>query len=159
MPTCKFTRKTLSHILLNIFCLHRSSRPEVLLRKGAPKICSKFTGEHPCRSAISIKLLCSFIEIAFWHGCSPVNLLHIFRTQKNPSGWLLLPSFSKNASWLLLPKRLWKCASKFFFRKYKQKVVLLVIYLFNYNSFKLTSSMLNVTFDVASGCLEYGFCK
>ena len=22
----------------------------------------------------------NFIEIALWHGCSPVNLLHIFRT-------------------------------------------------------------------------------
>ena len=36
----------------------RTSRPEVFLRKGVLKICSKFTGEHPCRSAISIKLLC-----------------------------------------------------------------------------------------------------
>ena len=29
---------------------------------------------------------------ALWHGCSPVNLLHIFRTPflKNTSGWLLL---------------------------------------------------------------------
>ena len=27
------------------------------------QICSKFTGEHPCRSVISIKLLCNFIEI------------------------------------------------------------------------------------------------
>ena len=31
-------------------------------------------------------------EIALWHGCSPVNLPHIFRTPfpKNTSGWLLL---------------------------------------------------------------------
>ena len=43
---------------------HRSSRPEVFLRKDVLKICSKFTGEHPRRSAISIKLLCNFIEIA-----------------------------------------------------------------------------------------------
>ena len=35
----------------------RSSRPEVFLRKGVLKICSKFTGGHPCRSAISIKFL------------------------------------------------------------------------------------------------------
>ena len=28
----------------------------------------------------SIKLLCNFIEIALRHGCSPANLLHIFRT-------------------------------------------------------------------------------
>ena len=42
--------------------LYRSSRPEVFLGKGALKICSKFTGEHSCRNAISIKLLCNFIE-------------------------------------------------------------------------------------------------
>ena len=29
----------------------RSSRPELFLGKGALKICSKFTGEHPCRRA------------------------------------------------------------------------------------------------------------
>ena len=47
----------------------RSSRPEVLLRKGVLKICN-------------------FIEIALQHGCSPVNLLHIFRTPflSNTSG-------------------------------------------------------------------------
>ena len=34
----------------------------------------------------------NFIEIKFCHGCSPVNLLHIFRTTfpKNISGVLLL---------------------------------------------------------------------
>ena len=70
----------------------RSSHLEVFLGKGFLKICSKFTGEHACRSAMSIKLLCSFIEIALRHGCSPVNLLHIFRTPflKNTSGRLLL---------------------------------------------------------------------
>ena len=34
-----------------------SSRLEVFLRKGVLKICSKFTGEHPCWFVISIKLL------------------------------------------------------------------------------------------------------
>ena len=34
----------------------KSSHPGVLLGKDVPKICSKFTEEHPCRSAISIKL-------------------------------------------------------------------------------------------------------
>ena len=35
---------------------------------------------------------CNFIEIALRHGCSPVNLLHIFKTlfPKNTSGRLLL---------------------------------------------------------------------
>ena len=71
---------------------NRSSRPEMFCEKGVLKICSKFTGEHPCRSAISIKLLCNFIEIALWHGCSPVNLPHIFRITflKNTAGRLLL---------------------------------------------------------------------
>ena len=56
------------------------SPPEVFLGKDVLKICSKFKGERLCRNAISIKLLCNFIEIALEHGCSPVNLLHIFRT-------------------------------------------------------------------------------
>ena len=70
----------------------RSSRPEVLLGKDVLKICSKFTGEYPCRSVISIKLLCNFTEITLRHGCSPLNLLDTFRTPffKNTSGWLLL---------------------------------------------------------------------
>ena len=56
------------------------------------EICSKFTGENPCRSVIPIKLLYNFIEIALCHGCSIVNLLHIFWTPfpKNTSGRLLL---------------------------------------------------------------------
>ena len=61
----------------------------------------------------------------------------------------ILPSFSQNASRLLLPKRFWKCESTISFRKYKQKVVLLLlIYLFNYDSSKSNFFMLNMTFDV-----------
>ena len=37
--------------------IYRSSHPEVFLKKGVLKICSKFAGEHPCQSVISIKLL------------------------------------------------------------------------------------------------------
>ena len=61
----------------------------MFLRKDVLKMCSKFTGDHPCRSAISIKLL---IEIALRHGYSPENLVHIFRTPflNNTSGRLLL---------------------------------------------------------------------
>ena len=56
------------------------------------KICCKFTGEPPCRSAITMKLLYNFIEIALRYGCAPVNLLHMFWTPfpKNTSGRLLL---------------------------------------------------------------------
>ena len=70
---------------------YRSNHPEVFLGKGVLKTCSKFAGEHQCQSAILIKLLCNFIEITLRHGCSPVNLLHIFRTPflKNTYKWLL----------------------------------------------------------------------
>ena len=69
---------------------YRSS--QVFLGKSVPKICSKFTVAHLCQSAISIKLPSNFIEIALRHGCSPVNLLYIFRTpfSRKTSGWLLL---------------------------------------------------------------------
>ena len=72
--------------------IFRSSHPELFLRKGVLKRCSKFTGEHLCQSVISIKMLCNFIEITLRHGCSPINLLHIFRTPffRNTNGWLLL---------------------------------------------------------------------
>ena len=65
---------------------------EVFLGKGVLKICSKFTGEHPCQSTILTKFQSNFIEITFRHGCSPVNLVHIFRIPfvKNIFGRLLL---------------------------------------------------------------------
>ena len=83
---------TVQHIRKFQNTFHRSSRPEVFLGKGILKICSNFTGEYTYRSAISIKLLWNFIEIAICHGCSPVNLFHIFRTPfpKNAPGRLLL---------------------------------------------------------------------
>ena len=88
------TNRRIYHLKTNLIMLifYRSSRPEVFLRKGVLKICCKFTGVHPCRSVISIKLQSKFIEIALRLGCSPVNLLHISRTPfpKNTSGCLLL---------------------------------------------------------------------
>ena len=59
---------------------NRISILEVFFWKDVLKICNKFTGEHPCWSAISKKLQSIFFEITLQHGCSPVNLLHIFRT-------------------------------------------------------------------------------
>ena len=72
-------------------CLFRSSHLEMFLQKGVLKLCRKFTGEHSCRSAVSIKLQSNLIEITLRHGCSPVSLLHIFRTAflKNNPEWLL----------------------------------------------------------------------
>ena len=72
--------------------LNKTSPTEVLLGKGLLKISSKVTIEHSYQSAISMKLLSNFIEIAFRHGCPPVNLLHIFGTPipKNTSEGLFL---------------------------------------------------------------------
>ena len=80
--------------------ISKSSRPEVFLGKDVLKICSKFTGEHLCR----------FIEIALRHGCSPVILLHIFRTTfpKNTSARLLLNFPVRDFSRVLYPLRLEK---------------------------------------------------
>ena len=51
-----------------------------------------YTGEHPCRSVIPVTMQSNFIKITLWLGCSPENLLHIFRTPfpENTSGGLLL---------------------------------------------------------------------
>ena len=53
-----------------VWCMYpkrssRSSHPEGFLGKGVPKICNKFTGEHPCWSVISIKLQSNFSEHLF----------------------------------------------------------------------------------------------
>ena len=90
-----FLRSFSLHFWLNQFSVKvssRSSHPEVFLRKGVVKICSKFIGEQPSRGVISIKLQSNFIEIALRHGYSPGNLLHIFKRPfpRNISGWLLL---------------------------------------------------------------------
>ena len=75
----------------------RSIPPDAFLGKDALKICSKFTGEHACQGVISIKLLGNFIKMTRRHGCSPVNLLHIFRKP-----------FLKNTSWGLLLYLSWR---------------------------------------------------
>ena len=58
--------------------LFRSSHPEVILRKGVPKKCSKFTGEHP-------KLQSNFIEIALPHECYLSYLIAIYVFQVKSS--------------------------------------------------------------------------
>ena len=55
--------------------------------------------------------------------------------------------FSENSRLLFL-KSLWKWASTISFRKHQRKVVLLAIYLFNYDSYKSIFFMLNMAFDV-----------
>ena len=68
-----------------------------MLWKGVLKICRKFTREHPCRSAISVKLQSNFIEMAPWHECSPVYMLHILRAPF-PKNMLLAGFFWRNVT-------------------------------------------------------------
>ena len=90
-----------------VFVNNRSSHSVVFLGKGVLKICSKFTREHQSRSAISMKLLCNFIEITLRHGCSPLDLMHIFRTlfYKSSSSGLFL-AFVPNAR-KYVKRRIW----------------------------------------------------
>ena len=70
-------------------------------------------------SVILIKLLCNFIEFALWHGRSPVNLLHFFRTL-----------FLKNTSeGLLLLLKNFKVSVKIFMYNLQIKNLVLVLYI------------------------------
>ena len=85
---------------------YRNSRAEVFLRKDVLKICSKFTGEHPCLSAISTKLQSNFflrtrLDGYFWNKC--IN--QAFPTQVNQ------PLFSRLKYFSVL-KHLWSYSWK-----------------------------------------------
>ena len=84
----------------------RSSRTEVFLRKGILKICTKFTEKPPMPK-------CDFNKVAkqLQLGCSPANLLYIFRAPfcKNTSGrLLLLDTRNRNYSENCAQNILWK---------------------------------------------------
>ena len=85
----------------NIGRLLRNNPTEPFLGKGLLKVCSQFIPEHPCRSVISINLLCSFIQIVLWRKCSPVNLWNISRTIRGSSNQCLLEQINiEYISWL-----------------------------------------------------------
>ena len=91
----KRTMKTLYNnkiLSIQIILMGRSCHlEEVSLGKIFLKIRSKFWVENPCQSAISIKSESNFVLITLEHGCSPVNLLHIFifsRTTLDVCIWL-----------------------------------------------------------------------
>ena len=67
-------------------------------KKVFSKIWSKVTGELPCRSVISIRLQSNVIQTTPRLGCSPVNVLHIFRAlfPKNTYGKGLLLNNEKH---------------------------------------------------------------
>ena len=82
-----------SYPCVKLYGKYESNPLEVFLGKGILKIYSKFKGKHPCWSAISTKLQSNFIEITLRHGCSIVNLLHIFKTLFYKNTFAGLPFF------------------------------------------------------------------
>ena len=73
----------------------RSSHTDVFIGKGVLKICSKFTGEHSCRSVISIKLQyfdCLTIDVHLWSLTSKLKLkiwIHKLKSVPLYSLWFL----------------------------------------------------------------------
>ena len=90
----------------HVFSASRSSRSEVLLRKGVLKTCNKFTGEHPCRSVISIKLLW---VAAFVHRSSEYSFTSIYSCTFN--------YFNCATNRI---KAILKCSTKWVFLKFSQ---------------------------------------
>ena len=66
--------------------------PRGVLNKRCSENVQQIYRRAPMSKCDFNKVASNFIEIALRHGCSPVNLLHIFRTPfpRNTSGWLLL---------------------------------------------------------------------
>ena len=91
-----------SHYIIN---QRQKQPPRGVLRKRCSGNMQQIYRRTPCWSVISIKLLCNFIEITLRHGCSPLNLLHIFKTPftKNISGWLLLHRVFKGSDIIFWP--------------------------------------------------------
>ena len=77
----------------------------MFVKRAFLQICSKFTGEDPCRRVISIKLVCNFTKLTFLNGCFPVYMLHICRTHF----WRTLMG---DCSWICNVKKLVKMILK-----------------------------------------------
>ena len=86
----------------------RDSRPEVFLGKGILRICCKFVGEHPCRSAISIKLRSNWtaasvrVFIFFFFFCLEPTVRKYNLDQNDFCHWY--GNFLKVLSWKLLDR-------------------------------------------------------
>ena len=76
------------------FLSPRSSPPEVLLGKNVLKMCSKFTGEHPCRSVIPIKLRSNFATLLKSHFSASVLSCKFAATWNHTLAWLFSCKFA-----------------------------------------------------------------
>ena len=79
-------------MLNTLLCCRQKQPSRDGLGKRCPQNIQQIYRRTPMTNVISIKLLCNSTEVILGHGCSPVNLLYIFRIPfpKNTSGGLLL---------------------------------------------------------------------
>ena len=70
--------------------ISKSSHSQVFLEKSVLKICTKFTGEHSCRSAISVNLVfsCKFAE--YFQNTFSTEHLWMATSWFRDSGWFLV---------------------------------------------------------------------
>ena len=93
--TCKLGKWFLLQFLSEVPNVDDQKQPPTgVPRKRCSEIMQQIYRRAPMPKRDFNKVASSFIEMAFQHGCSPINLLHIFRTPfpQKTSGWLLLKS-------------------------------------------------------------------
>ena len=81
--------------------MDRSSPPVGVLIKSCSENMQQFYSRTRMPKCDFNEVVYNFIEITLRHGCSPVNVLHIFGTPflKNNSGWLLLKHVGSLMGW------------------------------------------------------------
>ena len=77
------------------YCQHITLSTFLILRKQPSKVVPRKKCSENMQQTYRImwwNFLCNFIKITLWHGCSAVDLLHIFSTPfpNNTYRWLLL---------------------------------------------------------------------
>ena len=100
----------------------KSSCPEMFLGKGVKNWCEKLQQIYrrtPIPKCDFNKAASNFIEITLRHGCSPINLLHIFRTSfpKSASGRLLLKVLTDTDTAVI-----WPCFWKTSYTKFNLQI-------------------------------------
>ena len=105
--------------LTETYYKYQKQPPRGVLRKTCSESMQQIYRRTPMLNVTSIRLLCNFIEITLRHGCSPVNLLSIFRTRftKNTSGLLLLKYGKRNSDLDKIIAKTNECVESIFSRK------------------------------------------
>ena len=130
MPNCKSTKKTLSHILRHAFCLHflrihhfLRIQHDYFFQRGFESVRAEFLFRKYIRKAVLFK------KVYYQKGGGVLSK----RCSQRPWHECFPANFAKFLRTPFLTEDLWG---------------LLLIYLFNYDSSKITFVMLNMAFDV-----------